>query len=244
MLYDELGITNLGELEYACKENRLVNLCSFGEKTQDRILQGHRVLQAPQGGVPLRGGLSRLPLSLKERLGQVAPDPARRDVREHQKAQERGREGHRHPRRRARTGPAISAHFTSMPEVEEVLAEGETKTSCRLASGINADLRVVDGDVVSAAPSSILRGARSITSRLRGLAQKRGPQAQRVRPVRRRAADRLASEADVYAFLGLAYVPPELREDMGEIEAAGKRQAPQARRAGRHQRAPSTSIRT
>ena len=56
-LYEELGITNLGDLECACKENRLVRLPHFGEKTQGRILRGIEFLKRHKGRIPLRGSL-------------------------------------------------------------------------------------------------------------------------------------------------------------------------------------------
>ena len=97
MLYDELGIKSLGELEYACTENRLVNLFRFGERTQEKILKGIEFFRRHKGEF-LFGEVFPLALRMKERLSQVAPGPVCRAVRQHQK-EEGDREGYRRPRR-------------------------------------------------------------------------------------------------------------------------------------------------
>ena len=119
----------------------------------------------------------------------------------------------------------ISGQFTSMPEVDGVIAEGETKTSCHLVSGINADLRVVSE---ASFPYALMyfTGNKEHNVRLRGIAKKRGLKLNEYglfdgdRPIV------LPTEAAIYEFLGLAFVPPELREDTGEIEAARERTLP------------------
>ncbi|MGD0231514.1 MAG: DNA polymerase/3'-5' exonuclease PolX [Syntrophorhabdales bacterium] len=215
-LYDELGVTTLGELEYACKENRLVSLFSFGKKTQEKILKGIEFLRRHKGEY-LFGEVYPIALRLKQRFERVAPEEfvemcgsirrrneVVRDIDILVGAEDRG---------------AVSEYFTSMPEVEEVLAEGETKTSCRLSSGIAADLRVVDR---GSFPCALVyfTGSKEHNVRLRGLAKKRGLLLNEYGMFRDGRPLDVRSEADLYEALGLSYVPPELREDRGEIEAA------------------------
>ncbi len=216
MLYDELGITSLGELEYACKENRLLNLFKFGERTQEKILRGIEFFRSHKGEY-LFGEIFPLALRIKERLGQIVPPSfvevcgsirRRKEIVRDIDVLVAGRDWQ-----------AISKHFTSMPDVDEVFVEGETKTSCRLALGINTDLRVVKEESF---PFALMyfTGNKEHNVKLRGIAKKRGLKLNEYGLFEGEKEIRLAGEAEIYEFLGLAYVPPELREDMGEIEAA------------------------
>jgi DNA polymerase (family 10) len=216
VLHDSLGVTNVGELEYACRENRLVNLRGFGEKTQGRILKGIEFFKEHRGEF-LLGETYPLAMRLKERLSQTV-DPALIEVC--------GSVRRRNEIVRdidllaaASEWADVSAAFVSMPEVEEVIAEGETKTSCRLTHGINADLRVVPE--VSYAPALIyFTGSKEHNVRLRGLAKDKGLKLNEYGLFAGERQIPLATEGDVYASLGLSFIPPELREDSGEIEAA------------------------
>jgi DNA polymerase (family 10) len=113
----------------------------------------------------------------------------------------------------------IGEYFASLPEVEEVIAGGGTKTSCRLVSGINADLRVVERDSFPCA-LVYFTGSKDHNVRLRGIAKKKGLLLNEYGLFEDGRPIAVGSEEDVYAALGLDYVPPELREDMGEVEAA------------------------
>jgi DNA polymerase (family 10) len=222
VLHDKLGVTNVGELEYACRENHLVNLRGFGEKTQGKILKGIEFYREHMGEF-LLGEAYPLAMRLKEGLGQVV-DPAHLEVC--------GSVRRRNEIVRdinilaaAADWAGILKFFISMPEVEEVLAEGETKTSCRLASGINADLRVVPE--TSYAPALIyFTGSKEHNVRLRGLAEARGLKLNEYGLFEAERQIPVATEADVYASCGLAFIHPELREDSGEIEAAGNGSLP------------------
>jgi DNA polymerase (family 10) len=222
MLYDELGITNLGELEYACKENRLVTLFRFGERTQEKILKGIEFFRRHKGEF-LFGEIYPLALKVEERLEQVAPAHfvevcgsirRKKEIVRDIDVLVAGRDWAR-----------ISKLFTSMPEVEEVIAEGETKTSCRFVSGINADLRVVSE---ASFPYALMyfTGNKEHNVRLRGIAKKRGLKLNEYGLFDGDSPIILPSEAAVYEFLGLDFVPPELREDTGEIEAAQEHALP------------------
>ena len=216
VLYDELGIANLGELEYACKENRLISLFGFGAKTQEKILKGIEFVRRHKGEF-LFGEVYPLALALKERFAQAFPKGLIEVCGSIRRKKEIVRDIDLLVA--AEDWRAVSRYFVAMPEVEEVLAEGETKTSCRLVSGINADLRVVDR---GAFPCALIyfTGSKEHNVRLRGLARKRGLKLNEYGLFEGERLLEVGSEADVYERLGLSYVPPELREDRGEIEAA------------------------
>ena len=117
--------------------------------------------------------------------------------------------------------------FTGYPLVERVLAHGDTKSSVLLWGGFQADLRLVPRESLGAAHAVLhrLEGPQHRAARPRDQAR---PEAQRVRavPRRRTTASPGATEEDIYEALGLAWIPPELRENRGEIEAAERAALP------------------
>ena len=138
----------------------------------------------------------------------------------------------------SRDPAALSARLSAYPLAAETLARGETKTTVRLASGLQVDLRVVPPEDF---PTLLhhLTGSKAHHVRLRGIAREQGytlsewglhrlpPRAPRGAAVAPEEAAPdpatkvpIASEAELYGALGLPFVPPELREDQGEIEAA------------------------
>jgi DNA polymerase (family 10) len=221
-LYDELGVTSLGELEYACNENHLVGLSGFGERMQEKILHGIEFLRRHKGEY-LFGEAYPVALRLKEALGRVALPGLVEICGSIRRCKEIVRDID--VLAAAEDWSAVSAGFTSMPEVEEVLVEGETKTSCRLVSGINADLRVVDR---RSFPCALLyfTGSKEHNVRLRGIAKKRNLKLNEYGLFEGNTSVELLDERAVYEFLGLSFVPPELREDMGEVEAAQNHSLP------------------
>lgn len=218
VLYETLAITNVGELEYACKENRLVNLHGFGAKTQEKILKGIEFVKKHKGEF-LFGDVYPLAMRIKDGFEKlVAPGFAEvcGSIRRRKEVV------HDLDILVAGDDPAaLSRHFASMPDVEEIIAEGDTKTSCRLSSGIEADLRVVVAESWACA-LVYFTGSKEHNVKLRGIAKKKGYKLNEygLFPVDEERPVPLATEEEVYSFFGLAYIPPELREDMGEIEAA------------------------
>ncbi|HEX2964932.1 MAG TPA: PHP domain-containing protein, partial [Syntrophorhabdaceae bacterium] len=104
-------------------------------------------------------------------------------------------------------------------------ASGETKTSCRLTSGIEADLRIVSTEEF---PYALMyfTGSKEHNVKLRGIAKKKGLKLNEYGLFRDETLIKCRNEADVYRVLDLDYVPPELREDMGEVEAAQSAELP------------------
>ena len=215
-----LGIGGLDELERACLEGRVRGVKGFGEKTEQRILEGVRRLRARSAerrvlladalaqAEPLLAWLRAAPGSPRVELAGSA-----RRMRETVADLDLVA---------ASDDPAaLSARLASGPGVAEVLARGGTKSVARLASGLQVDLRVVP----PADFATLLHhgtGSKAHHVRLRGLARDRGLTLSEWGLERLDGGGKLpiASEEALYAALGMAYVPPELREDQGEIEAA------------------------
>jgi len=123
-----------------------------------------------------------------------------------------------------RSPAEVSAYFVSHEAVEEILAQGPTKTSVRLKPGVQADLRVVTNDQYPFA-LAYFTGSKEHNVKIRGMALTHGwtLNEYRMAPVEGKAADPVPAideESDLYEALGLEYIPPELRENLGEIEAA------------------------
>jgi DNA polymerase (family X) len=222
VLYDELGITNAGELEYACKENRLIALPGFGEKTQQKILKGIEFIKSHKGDF-LLGDVYPESEKIKERLetrvqpGFVEVCGSIRRRKETVKDIDILVAGENHE--------GLSAYFIAMPEIDEVLLAGDTKTSCRLKSGIEVDLRVVSPE---AYPYALIyfTGSKEHNVRLRGISKKRGWKLNEYGFFEEDSFIGFKTEEEIYNALGLSYIPPELREDTGEIEAAEQGKLP------------------
>ena len=229
-LHERLGVNSAADLEKACAEGRVAALDGFGEKSQEKILAGirnraayarrHLWWEAAAVAEPILQGLRALP-------------PVRRA--EHAGSLRRGLEtvGDLDFLVAAEEWEPITAWFTARPEVKEVTARGETKTSVRLAGGLQADLRIVPPAQFVFALHHFT-GSKDHNVQMRQRAQARGlslsewglEPAEGEGTVKAKAAARPApprairSEADLFAALGLHAIPPELREGRGEIEAA------------------------
>ncbi|MEK7698745.1 MAG: DNA polymerase/3'-5' exonuclease PolX, partial [Nitrospirota bacterium] len=118
--------------------------------------------------------------------------------------------------------------FTRLPHVKEVLMKGPTKSSIVTRENIQVDLRVVGEDSVGAA-LAYFTGSKAHNIRLREMAVKKGLKINEygVFDVKTNKKIGGKNEADIYKALGLLFIPPELREDTGEIEAAFERKLPE-----------------
>ncbi len=216
VLFDALHITNAGELEYACRENRLVNLPGFGTKTQEKILKGIEFIKKHKGE-HLFGDIYPDAVAISEKLKSLVPGGLvevcgsirrKKEVVKDMDILAAGSDR-----------DAISLAFTTLSGIEEIYLTGDTKTSCRLISGVDADLRVVS---VEEYPFALLyfTGSKEHNVRLRGIAKKKGLKLNEYGLFNGDRPLPVTSEEGVYRALGLSYIPPEIREDMGEIEAA------------------------
>ena len=226
-LWDKLGITTIPELEAGCKDGRVAGLAGFGKKTEDNILAAIQ---------------SRAKHAGRFRLGSIAGDAERMltELRELPDVHQAAIAGSYRRRKEvvgdldfivATSAPeAVSDFFVQHEMVESVIAHGATKSSVRLKSGIQADLRVVKSAEYPFA-LNYFTGSKehNIVMRQRALARGWTLNEYRLAPlgnpkseIRNPKSDppQIFDERDLYRALDLDYVEPEMREDRGEFAAA------------------------
>lgn len=217
LLYERLGIDSVERLEEACRSGRILQVPGIRQKSRENILRGIETWRLGQARMPLARAL---PLA----------DALVRALRE--EASVRSIEVAGSLRRRVETvgdvdilvtsdrPAAVLDRFVRLPQVVSVLARGETKSSIRHRENLQVDLRVVEPDAFGAA-LQYFTGSKHHNVKLRELAVRKKLKISEygVFDERgRRVAGR--TEEEVYAAVGLPWIPPELREDTGEIEAA------------------------
>jgi DNA polymerase (family 10) len=222
-LHDKLGVDTLDKLEAACLSGQVAKLTGFGEKTQQRILDGIRFL----GTVGNRVLFSRaypLGLALVEQL-KAMPGVVRAELCG---SLRRRRETAKDIDIVLSSGdpqPIMDA-FVKLPEVMQVTGHGPTKSSVVAALSLgtekvvlNADLRIVPDESF---PVAVLHftGNKDHNIRLRQRAIDRGMTLNDYALTGKKGPLPVKEEADVYKALGLTWMPPEMREDTGEIELA------------------------
>ncbi|HSU72608.1 MAG TPA: DNA polymerase/3'-5' exonuclease PolX [Candidatus Binatia bacterium] len=220
-LYHELKIHNLQELEKAAKEHRISKLEGFGEKSESEILQSLGLHSAGQARRLLLTGLDTA-RELEKRLARFGTAIAAGSVR-------RRREtiGDIDILVSASKAKPVMDYFTTMPDVQRVLAKGDTKSTVILGNGMQADVRVLDEKLFGAA-LQYFTGSKDHNVKVRQIAIKKGYKLSEYGLVSRKTDRIIAAktEEEVYRKLGLPYIEPELREDSGEIEAALKGRLP------------------
>ncbi|MBY0513015.1 MAG: DNA polymerase/3'-5' exonuclease PolX [Gemmataceae bacterium] len=227
----DAGITGLAELQAACEAGTVAGLKGFGAKTQDKILAGIRFLGQVGGRarIDLAEGLAA---SLLERVRHF-PGVVRAEVCGSVRRRKETCADVDILTGAADAGPVMDA-FVSLPEVTQVIGRGPTKASVVAAGHVHgekvtlqADLRVVPDDRFAYA-LLYFTGSKEHNIRLRQRAIDRGWSLNEYDMNGVPAA----AEADIYRALGLDWVPPELREDTGEIEAAEEHTLPELLTAG------------
>ena len=223
-LVDELKVASINDLEKAAKEGRVRELKGFGEKKEQNILQSIGDFRNRQ---------------TRFLLGEVLPvvDDMLAWMRE-SPAVLRAEVAGSYRRRRETIGDldflvasnepdAASARFVSMPPVERVVSHGSTKSTVFLKGHLQVDCRVVPPDVYGAA-LQYFTGSKDHNVKLRTLGVKLGYKLNEYGLFRREDDDFVASETEeeIYRALGMDWVPPELRENRGEIEAAMEHKLP------------------
>jgi DNA polymerase (family 10) len=215
-LYTALHIKTLDDLERAARAHKIRKLPHFGEKSEEKILRGISFLRAHTGRFPL-GQVLPLVEDIRRRLAEVPGVTSAIIAGSIRRRRETVGDADllvvsRRPRR-------VMDVVTHMPEVIHVHGSGETKTSVRLHTGIDLDVRVVPRESFGAA-LNYFTGSKLHNVDLRRRAQDRGLKLNEYGIFRgeRRIAGR--TEEEVYAALDLPYIPPELREAQGEIAAA------------------------
>jgi DNA polymerase (family 10) len=217
-LYDELAIASIDDLEEAIAEGRLAGRAGFGPKTVENIAEGiaryrtltSRILLA--NALPLAEKLAD-DLRALPGVSQAAYAGSVRRMKE--------TVGDIDVLVAADDGASVMAAVRDLPIVTDVIASGEAKTSVMTTSGRQADIRVVAPDAWGAA-LQYFTGSAEHNLRVREIAKARGLKVSEYGVFRAADGERLASatEADVYAALGMAEMPPEVRENTGEVELA------------------------
>jgi DNA polymerase (family X) len=219
-----LGITNLADLARAARAHRLADLPGFGPKVEANILREVERLTERSQRLPLGVALP----AAEEVVGLLRDNPVVR----------RADPAGSIRRRRDTIGdidilvsskqPAVAVEaFTHLPVVREVLAKGSTRASILAPGELQIDLRAIPPEVYGAA-LLYFTGSKDHSIALRDIAIRKGLKLNEYGLFDERSGQRLAgaTEEEVYAALGLPWIPPELRENHGEIEAAFARRLP------------------
>ncbi len=222
VLYHELDVHSLPQLQRAALDGRLRALAGFGEKTERKILDAveAQLGTAKRWKLALAGEYAR---SLADYLrkgpgvSEVVVAGSFRRMKE--------TVGDLDILVASADSQAAMERFAAYPEVKEMLAQGGTRSSARLASGLQVDLRVVPRESFGAA-LHYFTGSKAHNIAVRRLAQERGLKLNEYGVFR--GARRVAGETEesVFAAVDLPFIPPELREDQGEIEAARRGELP------------------
>jgi DNA polymerase (family 10) len=218
LLNEKLRVTSIEELERLALEHRLAGMPGIQQKTEENILKGIAAMKQSRERQPL-GVMLPVAMEIIEQLKKAAAI---------------GRiEIAGSIRRRKDTikdidmvatscvPEQVMAAFVGLPQVERVIMHGPTRSSIVIREGVQVDLRVVEPESFGAA-LAYLTGSKGHNVLLRDMAVKQGLKINEYGIFREKDGRRLGGgeEADVYRTLGLPYIPPELREDQGEVEAA------------------------
>jgi DNA polymerase (family 10) len=216
LFYDKLKIASVDELEEMARSHKLHGLPGIKEKTEENILKGIELLRQGRER-SLLGTILPLVNEIKERLKKLP---------EVKQISEAGSVRRKKETIRDIDILVISSDFqkvmkvfTTMPVAGDILAKGPTKSSIRTRQGIQVDLRVVEPESFGAA-LCYFTGSKAHNIRIREMGVKLGLKINEYGVFRGEKKIGGKTEKEVYQAVGLPYIPPELREDRGEIEAA------------------------
>jgi DNA polymerase (family 10) len=224
-VWENLGVTSVDELEKAGSENKLADLPGFGKKTQEKILanielnrkfsERHRISEAREIAQKLYEDLIDFPGVIR---CEIAGSLRRwretiKDIDLLVSANDND-------------GTKIMDHFTNLSEVVSVTGKGDTKSGVILTNGMNADLRIVT-DLQFPYALHHSTGSMEHNTAMRQYAKKIGLKMNEYGLFREDEKNILCkNEEEIFKTLKMKYIPPELRENMGEIEAARKNELP------------------
>ncbi len=222
LLYESLGIESVEELREAASAGRVQGIKGLGPKKVDNILRGIELRAATEG---------------RELIGAVLPWAERivDSLRRHSPVQSIAVAGSLRRMKETigdidilatSTDPvAVMDAFVGMANVKEIQLKGETKSTVHLAEGIQADIRVVSDESFGAA-LLYFTGSKDHNIQLRNLAIDRGLKLNEYGLFRGNERVAGATEEEVYGYLDLSYIEPEMREAQGEVEAAARGDLP------------------
>ncbi|MGW5478852.1 DNA polymerase/3'-5' exonuclease PolX [Streptomyces sp. NPDC004008] len=224
-LYEDLHIGSVNELAAAIEADALRDLKGFGAKTQENILHGIALLQQTGGRIPLHLAVDTAEQIVAELSGVTG---CKRCTYAGSLRRMRETIGDIDVLVAAKRSAPFMEALCALPSTAEVIAQGTKKTSIRTTKGVQVDLRVLPPDSWGAG-LQYFTGSKAHNIRTRTLAVRQGLKLSEYGLFDVDSGRSLASrtEEDVYARLGLPWIPPTLREDRGEIEAALRGELPE-----------------
>ena len=222
LFYKQAGIKSIDDLEAAVQAGRLRNLPGMSVKSEENILKALEVYRRAAGRFRLDTAYEtaqQLTHYLKEFRGveEVTPAGSLRRGRETVGDVDLLVTGYDHA--------GIADHFAKFPGVAQLLAKGEDKVSLKLQNDLQVDVRLLDRESYGAA-LQYFTGSKEHNVALRERAKKRGWKLSEYGLFKGEEALARRTEEEIYAKLDLQWIPPELRENQGEIEAAEKGELP------------------
>ncbi len=223
VLYQDLGISSVEQLRQAAREQRIRGLPGFGEKTEEKILAAIETQKEAKTAF-------MLPVAMQYAESLVEYLKGIKGVKQVVVAGSY--------RRRKETvgdldilvtvgrGSQVMDRFAAYDEVREVVSKGDTRSSVILRSDLQVDLRVVDDECYGAA-LHYFTGSKAHNIAVRKLGQKRGLKINEYGVFKGEKLIAGKTEESVFKTVGLPYIPPELREDRGEIKAAQEGRLPE-----------------
>lgn len=216
LLYKELGVKNLNDLERVAKEGKIRHLKGMGEKIEENILENIEFARK-------KGGRILIGLALPEamRIIEALEKEAERISLAGSLRRKKETIGDMDILAVSPTPQKLMDGFTGMKEVEKILAKGETKSSVRLKSGIQVDLRIVEKESFGSA-LQYFTGSKEHNIEVRKIAVRHDYKLNEYGLFEKKSEKKIVGETEeeVYNALGMQYIPPELRENRGEVETA------------------------
>lgn len=226
LAHKSLGVQNIEDLKAVIADGRLAKLPGMGEKKVENIRKGIEWIEQHTGRIPLG---EALPIAesiideLKHRtkgidLGRITPAGSLRRMAE--------TIGDIDLLAETQQGKALIEIFCHLPMVTQILAQGETKGSVIVEGGRQVDLRAIPKESFGAA-LQYFTGSKAHNVRIREIAKEHGLKVNEYGVFREEEKLAGENEEEIYTLLGLPWIPPELREDRGEIESALARTLPE-----------------
>ena len=226
LAHKELGVKNLDDLKKVIQDGSLAKLYGMGEKKVENIKKGVEIHEKVQERISIYDAMTVAEdvvnyLKSAPRIGRVAAAGSLRRMKE--------TVGDIDILASGKNGAQIIRYFTQFPKVKRVLAAGETKGSVVIATETierQVDLRIVDESEYGAA-LQYFTGSKAHNIKLRGMAKAKGLKISEYGVFKGEKKVAGYDEEEVYKALGMPWIPPELREDRGEIELALENKLPQ-----------------
>ncbi|MDZ7262202.1 MAG: DNA polymerase/3'-5' exonuclease PolX [candidate division KSB1 bacterium] len=224
LAHKELGVKGLEDLKRVIADGSLAQLPGMGEKKVENIRRGIELFQAAKERISIGVALplvEEIIAELKKRasqyLGRISPAGSLRRMRE--------TVGDIDILAETEHGKEVINQFVTLPQVTDVLAAGETKGSVIVEGGIQVDLRAIGPESYGSA-LQYFTGSKAHNIRLREIAKKRGLKISEYGIFRDEEKLGGKDEEDIYSTLDLIWIPPEIREDRGEVEKAAEGKLP------------------